>query len=64
MQLKAKTAMSNQQKGFLNAQIEGLLKQARRSELVTEEIKALPEGVNTYKATGRMYFGVFYLPVC
>lgn len=54
MQLKAKTMASNQQKGFLNAQVEALAKQIRRSELVTEEIKSLPEGVNTYSSTGRM----------
>ena len=50
----AKTAASNQQKAVINAQIDALSKQIRRSELVTEEITSLPEDVNTYSAIGRM----------
>ena len=55
MQLKAKTVASNQQKVVINAQIDALSKQIRRSELVTEEITSLPKDVNTYSAVGKMY---------
>ncbi|KAM3172246.1 hypothetical protein ACTXT7_014958 [Hymenolepis weldensis] len=55
IQLKAKTASSNQQKAIINSQIDALSKQARRSELVTQELNSVPEDVNTYCATGRMF---------
>ncbi|KAL5961490.1 Box C/D snoRNA protein 1 [Taenia solium] len=55
IQLKGKTAASNQQKLLINAQIDALSKQIRRSELVTEEITSLPDGVNTYSSIGRMF---------
>ncbi|EUB60281.1 Prefoldin subunit [Echinococcus granulosus] len=55
IQLKNKTAASNQQKLLINAQIDALSKQIRRSELVTEEITSLPDGVNTYSSIGRMF---------
>ncbi|VDD82773.1 unnamed protein product, partial [Mesocestoides corti] len=54
IQLKAKTISSNQQKSLLNAQIDALSKQIRRSELVAQEITSLPDGVNTYCSVGRM----------
>ncbi|VDO09733.1 unnamed protein product [Rodentolepis nana] len=55
IQLKAKTASSNQQKAIINSQIEALSKQIRRSELVTQELHSMPEDVNAYSATGRMF---------
>ncbi|VDM34058.1 unnamed protein product [Hydatigera taeniaeformis] len=55
VQLKNKTAASNQQKHLINAQIDALSKQIRRSELVTEEITSLPDSVNTYSSIGRMF---------
>uniref|UniRef100_A0A5K3FCI0 Prefoldin subunit 6 n=2 Tax=Mesocestoides corti TaxID=53468 RepID=A0A5K3FCI0_MESCO len=55
IQLKAKTISSNQQKSLLNAQIDALSKQIRRSELVAQEITSLPDGVNTYCSVGRMF---------
>ncbi|KAL5103222.1 hypothetical protein TcWFU_001998 [Taenia crassiceps] len=51
---KSKTVASNQQKLLINAQIDALSKQIRRSELVKEEITSLPEGVNTYSSIGRI----------
>uniref|UniRef100_A0A0X3NZM4 Prefoldin subunit 1 n=1 Tax=Schistocephalus solidus TaxID=70667 RepID=A0A0X3NZM4_SCHSO len=55
IELKNKTTQANQQIGFLNAQINALNTQIRRSELVTEQVKELPDGTNTYSSVGRMF---------
>ncbi|VDP87003.1 unnamed protein product [Echinostoma caproni] len=52
---RQQTITANQQIAILNAQLEGLSVKHRRSELIEQELKTLPEDVVTYKATGRMF---------
>ncbi|KAA0189408.1 putative prefoldin subunit [Fasciolopsis buskii] len=52
---RQQTITANQQIALLNVQLDGLNVKHRRSELIEQELKTLPEDVVTYKATGRMF---------
>ncbi|GAA47901.1 prefoldin subunit 1 [Clonorchis sinensis] len=52
--VKRQTIVANQQINILNAQLEALTMKHRRSELVEQELKALPTETVVYKALGRM----------
>ncbi|KER33678.1 hypothetical protein T265_00560 [Opisthorchis viverrini] len=52
---RQQTIVANQQINILNAQLEALTMKHRRSELVEQELKALPTETVVYKALGRMF---------
>ncbi|TGZ59204.1 hypothetical protein CRM22_009205 [Opisthorchis felineus] len=52
---RQQTILANQQINILNAQLEALTMKHRRSELVEQELKALPTETVVYKALGRMF---------
>jgi len=54
-ELSMKKNQSENQIRISNNQIEGLTRKIQHSLLVEQEVKALPQDVNMYKAVGRMF---------
>ncbi|XP_013405108.1 prefoldin subunit 1 [Lingula anatina] len=53
--LQSKMIQTTQQLKMSDMQVEQLKRQIQHSKLVEQELKTLPEGVNTYEGVGRMF---------